>query len=152
MPEDIEKRRKRQREWVKAKRERLKPQKDLEREVNDPKPMYEKFMSWERFKEIWRDKANWEFYIEEKAEFERRPLPMPEPKAYNVGGASLWGDADSAKEQSQDEVKRHHREAEEFASLLAEPEHPLREQLDTSTKDTLTYLESLKKKKDEQQV
>jgi len=60
------------------------------RELEDPKPLREKFMSWEEYHEKY---PLWDFkqYIEDKIEFERiPPKPVEIPKEIRSRGYDFW--------------------------------------------------------------
>lgn len=95
---DIEKRRANQKEWKRKKREAEREKRELE----DPKPLRERFMSWEDYHEKY---PNWDFkqYIEDKTEFEK-PIPRPPRIDRDVGGGDFWGPTKGDKEKHDERV------------------------------------------------
>jgi hypothetical protein len=86
-------------------KQRLKRQAERERkEIEDPKPLREKFMSWEEYHEKY---PNWDFkqYIQDKTEFEK-PIPRPPriDKDIRSRGYDFWHPTEEDKENRDERI------------------------------------------------
>jgi hypothetical protein len=115
------------------------------RELENPKPLREKFMSWEEYHEKY---PNWDFkqYIADKTEFERVP-PMPPriDKDIRSRGYDFW------KPTEEDKENRDERKAGRLLSDILSDDRPQPSQPQESSRDDLNNILSeydARKKKD----
>jgi len=114
-------------------KQRLARQKEKEkREVEDPKPLVEKFMPWEPFHEMF-PQLTFRDYFERKTQHER-PIPRPTAIPRDVEGTDFWHDS------SEDREARDERVAGRLLPDVLSDDRPQSSQPQESSRDDLNNI------------
>jgi hypothetical protein len=75
-----------------------------------------KFMTWQEYKAVWKEKANFQQYMKDKSAFSKEPVPLEQVQipTTNLEGINLW----SGNEQPTEEQKRKLRDDKLLTQIL----------------------------------